>query len=307
MSGFAVVMGLPNEPPMAAVIRELTQMRAPHVVVDQRRLALGGARTWSTERGSSGMILVDGVEVLLDEVTGVYTRLSTWSQLPEVSDDPTRLAHVGRIHEALEAWLETTSACVINRTSANDTNNSKPYQALIIRHHFDIPATLVTNDVDAVVAFRQEFGDIVYKSTSGERSIVTSFTDADVERLSLLASAPVQFQEFVPGLDVRAHVVGSEVFATAVESEAVDYRYDTSGRTRMTPFQLPAEIAAECVAVTRRLGLELSGVDLRFADDGRVVCFEVNPSPAYIVYEDQTGQPIAAAIARRLISASSPS
>jgi glutathione synthase/RimK-type ligase-like ATP-grasp enzyme len=75
----------------------------------------------------------------------------------------------------------------------------------------------------------------------------------------------------------------------------------------MTPLQLPAEIAAECVAVTRRLGLELSGVDLRFADDGRVVCFEVNPSPAYIVYEDQTGQPIAAAIARRLISASSPS
>jgi glutathione synthase/RimK-type ligase-like ATP-grasp enzyme len=150
------------------------------------------------------------------------------------------------------------------------------------------------------VAFREEFGDIVYKSTSGERSIVTSFTDADVERLSLLASAPVQFQEFVLGLDVRAHVVGSEVFATAVESEAVDYRYDTSGRTRMTPIQLPAEIAAECVAVTRRLGLELSGVDLRFADDGRVVCFEVNPSPAFIVYEDQTGQPIAAAIARRL-------
>jgi hypothetical protein len=30
------------------------------------------------------------------------------------------------------------------------------------------------------------------------------------------------------------------------------------------------------------------------------VCFEVNPSPAYVVYEDTTGQPIAAAIARRL-------
>ena len=301
MSGFALVMGLPNEPPMAAVVRELARSGAPHVVVDQRRLVTGMARTWWAPLGAGGIVHVDGVEIPLEEVTGVYTRLTAWSDLPEVGADPDRLAHAHGIHEALEAWLETTSARVINRTSANDTNNSKPYQALIIRQHFDIAATLVTNDADAVLAFREEFGHIVYKSTSGERSIVTSFTDADLERLPLRASAPVQFQEYVPGLDVRVHVVGQAVFACAVESGAVDYRYDTSGRTSITPLHLPDEVAAECVAITARLGLELSGVDLRFADDGRVVCFEVNPNPAYIVYEDATRQPIAAAIARRLM------
>lgn len=301
MSGFALVLGLPNEPPLAAVIRELVKMAMPHVVVDQRHLVSGDARSWWTpDDGAGGVISVDGVEIPLGDVTGVYTRLTGWSQLPEVAGSPDRLAHAGRLHHALEGWMESTGARVINRTSANDSNNSKPYQALIIRDHFDVPATLVTNDADAVLAFRDEFPRIIYKSASGERSIVTPFTDADLDRLPLLASAPVQFQEFVSGLDVRVHVVGPDVFASAVESSAVDYRYDASGQARITACQVPYDVAAGCVALTRRLGLELSGIDLRFADDGRVVCFEVNPSPAYIVYEDETGQPIAAAIARRL-------
>jgi len=300
VNGFALVLGLPHEPPVAAVIRELVRMGAPHAVVDQRRLVAGNARTWWTADGAGGVIDVDGTQIPLDDVTGVYTRLTTWADLPEVAENPNVLIHVRGIHDAVEAWLETTSARVINRTSANDTNNSKPYQAMIIRDHFQIPATLVTNDPGAVAAFRQEFGNIIYKSVSGERSIVTAFTDADLDRLHLLSNAPVQFQEYVRGVDVRVHVVGSEVFASSVKSDAVDYRYDRSGGGAISPMQVSDEVAAECVALSARLGLELSGVDLRYADDGRIVCFEVNPSPAYTVYEDATGQPIAAAIARRL-------
>lgn len=301
MRRYALVMGLPNEPPLAAVIRELGRQSAPHLVLDQRRLANARVDAWWTPLGVGGVIHLDGVEVSLECVTGVYSRLTAWSQLPGVGLDDERLARARDVHDALDAWMETTSARVINRISANDTNNSKPYQALIIRDHFDIPATLVTNNPDAVLAFRDEFRRVIYKSTSGERSIVTPLTDADLTRLPLLASAPVQFQEYVPGLDVRVHVVGDAVFATAIASGAVDYRYDPSGRTSITAMELADDVAAECVALTKRLGLELSGIDLRFADDGRIICFEVNPSPAYIVYEDATGQPMAAAIARRLL------
>jgi glutathione synthase/RimK-type ligase-like ATP-grasp enzyme len=246
------------------------------------------------------MVDSGGGRVALDDVTGVYTRLTSWAELPEVAAGPALLERVRDIHEALEAWLETTRARVINRTSANDTNNSKPYQAMIIRDYFDVPATLVTNDAEALAEFRREFGRIVYKSTSGERSIVTTFTAQDVQRLHLLASVPVQFQEHVKGVDVRVHVVGPEVFACSIESDAVDYRYDPGGPARMNAVELPDDVAARCVALTARLGLELAGVDLRFADDGRIVCFEVNPSPAYTAFSEVTGHPIAAAIARRL-------
>lgn len=306
MSGFALVLGVTHEPPVAAVTRQLTAMNLPHILIDQRLLAVGDVSTWWDNGASGGVIEMQGTQIPLDEVTGVYTRLTTWAELPSVGGNPAALQHAYRIHHAVESWLEATSACVINRTSANDTNNSKPYQTLLIREHFDIPATLVTNDPDRVLEFREEFGRIIYKSISGERSIVTSFAEDDIARLVLLANAPAQFQEHVSGVDVRVHVIGPEVFATRVESDATDYRYDqATGGGSMTTFDLPDNIATDCIALTRRLGLELSGIDLRLADDGRVVCFEVNPSPAFIAYEDVTGQPIAAAIARHLSRRSS--
>lgn len=304
MTGFALVLGLTHEPPVAAVVRRLVDLRLPHLLVDQRLLAAGAVSTWWQDGASGGVIDVEGATIPLEEVTGVYTRLTTWAELPGVGQSPEALRRTADLHYALEAWMESTPACIINRTSANDTNNSKPYQALVIRDHFDIAATLVTNDPDQVLAFREEFGQIIYKSISGERSIVTRFADEDVERLGHLAHGPAQFQEHVSGVDVRVHVVGNEVFATRVESDAIDYRYDhATGGGSMTACELPERVAGECIALTHRLGLELSGIDLRLADDGRVVCFEVNPSPAFSVYEAATGQPIAAAIARRLCGA----
>lgn len=305
MSGFALVLGIAHEPPVAAVVRRLTELGLPHLLVDQRLLAAGEVSTWWEGGMAGGLIDLPGQQVRLDEVTGVYTRLTTWAELPDVRDHPQALHHAWAVHHAVESWLETTPACVVNRTSANDTNNSKPYQALLIREHFAVPATLVTNDPARVHGFLAEHGRVIYKSVSGERSIVTELGDDDVERLALLRNAPTQFQEHVSGVDVRVHVVGSEVFATRVHSDAVDYRYDhATGGGTMTACDLPEHVATECVALTRRLGLELSGIDLRLASDGRVVCFEVNPSPAFIAYEQITGQPIAAAIARRLSAGS---
>lgn len=298
MSNLAIVLGLAHEPPLDAVIQELRTLGLPHMVIDQRKLLFGDWHTRFTADGASGEFIVEGTTVSLDDVTGVYTRLTSWAELPEIVATPGLIAHAYRLHEAIDAWLETTTARVVNRTSANDTNNSKPYQSLIIRDHFDIPATLVTNSPDDATAFLQEFGRIVYKSVSGERSIVTAFGPADIERLHLLANCPVQFQEHITGVDVRVHVVGTEVFATSIECQAIDYRYDPSGQTRLQAAALTEDVAQACVDLTARLGLELSGIDLRYSDDGRIVCFEVNPSPAYSVYEDATDQPIAAAIAR---------
>lgn len=303
MTEMTLVMGLPNDPPLMAVAQALAAINAPHAVIDQRRLLQGSLQTWWNEGGAGGVMDVDGQQIPLDAVTGVYTRLTAWSTLPEVVANPARLARAHEMYLAIENWLETTSARVLNRTSANDTNNSKPYQSLIIRDHFHVPATLVTNDPAALAAFRSEFDQIIYKSVSGERSIVTLFSDGDAERLHLLASAPVQFQEYVSGVDVRVHVVGEQVFATCVESTAVDYRYDHSGAMSMSAVDLADAVAAECVRLSRRLGLGLSGIDLRYCEDGRIVCFEVNPSPAYSVYEDATEQPIADAIARYLSQA----
>lgn len=134
------------------------------------------------------------------------------------------------------------------------------------------------------------------------RSIVKELDDSRSHELWKVRRLPTQFQAFIDGVNIRVHVVGREVFATAVESEAVDYRYaqrDGHGLA-MSPTKLPRAVAARCRRLSEVLDLPLCGIDLKRTPDGDYYCFEVNPSPAYSFYEEHTGQPISEAIVRYL-------
>jgi glutathione synthase/RimK-type ligase-like ATP-grasp enzyme len=199
--------------------------------------------------------------------------------------------------------MEVTESRVVNRSDPQGSNGSKPYQAqLIASYGLRVPETLVTNDPAAVLAFRQAHGTIIYKSMSGVRSIVKALDDDELARLDHIRWCPVQFQEFVPGIDVRVHVVNQDVHATEIVSDVLDYRYASrsGGSADLRATELPAELAARCVTLTAGLGLAFAGIDLRIGPDGEATCFEVNPSPAYSYYEANTGQPIAASLARYL-------
>jgi glutathione synthase/RimK-type ligase-like ATP-grasp enzyme len=125
---------------------------------------------------------------------------------------------------------------------------------------------------------------------------------SDHAALDRLRHLPTQFQAYIDGVNVRAHVVGTEVYATEIQSEAIDYRY--AGRdgleTRMQPTTLPDAMAQRCVTLSHRLGLPFAGIDLKREQDGEWYCFEVNPSPAYSYYQQETGQPISDALVRFL-------
>jgi len=47
----------------------------------------------------------------------------------------------------------------------------------------------------------------------------------------------------------------------------------------------------------RRLGLVYGAIDLRLTEDGRYVFLEINPAGQFLYVEQQTGQPITAALA----------
>jgi len=218
-------------------------------------------------------------------------------------DSPARLASRA-LHEIIGHWADLTPAVVINRYVAMGSNFSKPYQLqLISEQGFAVPRTLVTNDPDEVLAFRTECGELIYKSISSERSIVHRLRDADLPRLDRIRWCPVQFQEFVDGPNVRVHTVGDRVFATRIDTDAVDYRYAVRQTGRSANFravELDDEIQQRCVRLASTLGLDVAGLDLKLASDGRVVCLEVNPSPVFSYYEQFTDQPISDAVAAML-------
>ena len=301
-----LLCGIPSEAPIARVRAALDELAMPYLEFNQRRFDEANLWFEISDGRLAGELCIGAKRYPVERFTGIYTRVMDDRFLPELRDEPplsSRRRHCRALHDAMQHWLEITPARVVNRTAPMTSNGSKPLQAQLIRSHgFAIPDTLVTNEPRAVLEFRAEHTRIVYKSTSGIRSIVREFQDDDVRRLEHIRWCPVQFQALVPGIDVRVHVVGDQVFATGISSEAADYRY--AGRdgepARLTPFDLPDEIAARCARLADALQLPFAGVDLRLGPDGTAYCFEVNPSPGFSYYEAETGQPIALAVARYL-------
>jgi len=306
-----LVAGIPSEPPLQETLDALHDLRADVLVLSQRH---GTDTDIALAVDRAG--IVDGVlrsgrrHVALREISAVYARLMDHRHIPEYQrlepDDPGRDRWTA-LADHLTTWLDVAPGRVVNRTSAMASNGSKPYQAqLISRHGLLTPETLVTNDPDQAREFYETHPRVVYKSASGARSIVQTMASADVERLGSLRACPVQFQSWVPGTDVRVHVVGAEVFATAITTTATDYRYamaQVDEPAHLQGYQLDDQVAEQCVALTADLGLEFAGIDLKITPDGQVYCFEVNPSPAYTYFSGQTKQPIAQALAGHLMAA----
>jgi hypothetical protein len=302
-----LLCGIPSESPLALVGEALDQIAAPYLWFNQRHFADSDMAFEIDERGITGWLEIDGQGVSLESVQGIYSRLMDHSKLPELRgepDDSPARRHCNALHDTLVRWTEIAPARVVNRIAPMGSNSSKPYQAQLIRQYgFEVPASLITTDPHQVLAFREQHGKIIYKSISGVRSIVQTFDDGDLGRLAALRWCPTQFQQYVPGTDVRVHVVDDEVYATRIESEAVDYRYaktQVGEAARLSAMTLPDDVAQRCVDLTRGLGLVFSGIDLKFTPDGRVFCFEVNPCPGFSFFELNSGQPIALAVARHL-------
>lgn len=307
-----LLCGIPSETPIARVRDELEKLNAPYLLFHQRRFDEIELEFEISGDCVGGKIKIAGEGYPLAEIDGVYTRLMDDQLLPELKEEPAgspRRRYCRALHDALMRWCEIMPGRVVNRIGPMGSNFSKPYQAQLIRRHgFEIPETLITNDPERVLAFRARYGRIIYKSISGVRSIVRTLEEGDIERLDQIRWCPVQFQEFVKGTNVRVHTADAEVFATAIHTDATDYRYahrQEGKEAALKAVTLPDELAERCLKLSQALGLPFAGIDLKLTPDHRVFCFEVNPSPAFSYYETNTGQPIARAVARYLTGRSS--
>ena len=296
-----VLAGIPSEPPLRQVAEAAEAIGIDCVMLNQREAAVSDLELHAGERGFRLIWHRAGGRIDLSAAKGLYMRVVPPHGMPEyrMADSLAR-ARIAAWNEILDAYSETAPIRVLNRLRASNSNMSKPYQAQIIAESgFAVPETLITNDPAAARAFRDRHGSVIFKSISAHRSIVHRLEGIYLDRLDQIRFLPVQFQRAVDGIDLRVHVIGESVFATEIISAAADYRYAgiDGEAASYRAVDLPTGITAACVALSRRLDLPLCGIDLRRERDGRHVCFEVNPSPAYSCFEEQTGQPIARAIA----------
>lgn len=297
-----LLCGIPSEPPLALAIQAARDAGIPYVVLNQRDSRYFDAALRLDGVQATGSVWIQEKEWRLEDFSGVYTRMMDPQFLPENTPcgrrppDALALRKSVSLAESLDDWMEIARCRVVNRTSTTLSNASKPYQAQRIRAAgFRIPTTLVTNRAEEVLQFFHQHRRIIFKSISSVRSIVREFHLGMLKDMQKLAALPVQFQAYVPGVNIRVHVIAQTVIATKIDSEAVDYRYSAQDGLEVTmePFTLPQPIRDKCEALARHLNLVFCGIDLKRTPQGEYYCFEVNPAPAYSYFEQLSGQPIA--------------
>ncbi len=292
-----LLIGIPSETPLRLLAEACRSKHLPYTIFSQREQGY-----WHVGEDPAGEALLGNGQASfrLADCSGLYLRTMDQTRVPEyvAAEDTTS---IDNMYQRLFCALDEERSCrVVNAPAVQMSNNSKPYQSLIIRQcGLDIPEMCITSCVDEAESFLARYPAAIYKSISGSRSIVKR-VDADALRnLYKIKYCPVQFQEQVTGFNVRVHVVGERVIATRICSDAVDYRYaKTEGLSAtLEPYFLTPELAYKCINLSKRLQLPFAGIDLMITGDGRTVCFEVNPSPGYSYYELSTGQPISQALA----------
>ena len=289
------VWGAFEDPPVRDVLDALHARNADVLCLDDARVrALDFDVTLGPSPG--GWIAVDDRRVSLESISAIYLR-------PEAQ----RATGASPGTSCLLAIASLLDAVVVNRPAAGRSNLTKPFQlAAIGKAGLAVPPTLVTTDDAAARRFLAKHRRVVYKSISGIRSIVATLDAEDADRLSGVGTGPVQLQKWIDGIDVRVHIVGERWFATAIESAAADYRYAAVAghNVAVVATDIEQDLGEELVRLAAGMGLLVAGIDLRVTPDDQWFCFEVNPSPGFTFYEDQTGQPIAAAIADLLMRTS---
>ena len=297
-----LIIGIPSESPVKMLSTACDNMKFSYKIFDQRH-----QQDWQVEIDYSNFdnsIIGDGKEQFrIGDFTGIYVRAMDYTQIPGYDTNE----HKEAIEEMYTRFfmlidnLETPR--IANRPTPMMSNNSKPYQSMIItRFGLEVPETCVTNNKPAAEAFIARQEDVIYKSISGTRSIVKQIDNSSLSQLNKIVYCPVQFQECVVGTNVRVHVINETAIATKINTDAVDYRYAHTEHkhTDLEAIELDIATTEKCIRLSKALQLPFAGIDLMFTNDGRTICFEVNPSPGYSYYQSHTGQMISHALAAYL-------
>lgn len=184
----------------------------------------------------------------------------------------------------------------------------KPLELLLAqRQGLRTPRTLISNDPQAVRAFIEELsgqGQVVFKPSAGG-SLCKPVTPEVLQKLALIRSAPVTFQEQVKGQAVRVTAVdGQVVSAVRLLSDHLDYRNDPKYENQQLVYEqvrLPEAVAKGCLELIRSYGLIYSGIDLIETPEGEYVFLEANCSPLYLDIELRANAPITAEICVALL------
>ena len=267
-----------------------------------------------------GQIRVIYKEAFLDNVGSVWYRKPqalTTEDLPCAEEyRPYALSALEKYADALN--VEFPEALWLSDYFSIKKATPKPRQLdTAARLGFSVPQTLFTSDAKQAEQFLAKQGTCVVKTMAikippGKTFYTTIIKKEEVQDFTGLQLAPTIFQQFIrPVTELRVTVVGSQVFAATVEnrdphnekSPVRDWRIAHNTDTfSAQAIELPDELKEKCLNYLETYDLRFGAFDFIIDENGTTWFLECNPNGQWLFIEEETGLPIARAIANLLTS-----
>jgi ATP-grasp ribosomal peptide maturase len=266
-----------------------------------------------TDDGWSGALRTPRRRLPLENVCGIYYRRPASFVFPEGMSSPEqRWAHAearlgfGGLLSALPHWM--------NHPFQIAQAGYKPSQLRMARRAgLLVPRTIVTNDPGAVHQFAESVGKVIYKPFSAggiseagkHKTIYAAIVSKDECNDPSIRLTAHLFQEWIEhDHAVRLTVVGSQFFAAAIYSNSpasyVDWRSDYESLSYAVT-ETPDQVKCAVTSLMNMLGLRFGALDFLVTLEGEWVFLEINPNGQWAWIEENTGLPIASAIADILV------
>lgn len=299
------------------IVRELKAQKVPYYRLNTEEIPGMIQIQFDISRGS--YILYDTIKkksVSLSNVSSVYFRRPEISTLENI----TALDGYERNYLRLEVatLLEGIYKSLRNVYWINDVYKireaeNKLYQLQLAQEiGFKIPRSVIANDNNLLKQILAEFhGDCIIKPirsgnmgyADGRKVIFTSMVDPENFTPERVTAFPVYLQENIhKTCDIRCIVVGSRVFAASIDSQrSEDGKVDWRKAHECLPhyrIDLPDEIQRKAIALTQRLELTYSAIDLVLSTNREYIFLECNPNGQWAWIENRLGYPIS----KRIVS-----
>ncbi len=301
-----LILGGPDEAHASFILNKLKQQGEAACYVDTRTFPSKSRITFDPNTPTGGSFQENDKTraTPLSEIRSVYWRYH-FGIHPEPASDP-HIAYMAfrEVESALGSFFRCLDDCLwVNSPQAIDLHKYKGYQLKLMKKAgIRIPETLVTNSDQQVIEFYERLnGNVIYKPVrGGAHTQRLQPKDLKPERLKELAQSPVQFQEMIPGVDIRIYYINGELFPAEIQARSLDFRDDP--KASIVPVSLPESVQKDCRTLAQTLGLVFSGIDVRKTPEDEYVFIEGNPSPMFTHFENITGYPISETLVKTLIA-----
>jgi len=300
-----LVLGTAEDPHAAAIYNKILARGNRVAYFDLRLYPRDMTITFDGALPMSGTIRYrDGQSAIdLSSVNCIYCRddLLAGASMAEGMSDEVEIreteASLGSLFRGLECYW-------VNSIDALHSSRYRIHQLQKIRTQgIRVPEIIVSNDFRRVQAFFSMTDEqLLYRPSGWNNSNWNVGQIDDIGRfISDLPGTPVEYQENIPGDEVRAYVIGDSVFAGVVESAESEY-VGSIGDDFIRPVELPQEAKRVCVRAASTLDLVFCSVDMRITPEGDFVVIDVDANPMFLHFEQTTRLPISDRLVELLIA-----